>query len=100
MKYPALSANIQHQSNKPLADDSVSAGPPGELRENLGKLVEQMMCRLSQLANTLTTYTGDIDIRQTFVSYKTSWVIAENIILIEMGLKTEPRPHVTISIRL
>ena len=26
--------------------------------------------------------------------------IAENIILIEMGLKTEPRPHVTISIRL
>ena len=37
---------------------------------------------------------------QTFVSYKTSWVIAENIILIEMGLKTEPRPHVTISIRL
>ena len=29
VKYPALSANIQHQSNKPLADDSVSAGPPG-----------------------------------------------------------------------
>ena len=23
----SLSANIQHQSNKPLADDSVSAGP-------------------------------------------------------------------------
>ena len=75
-------------------------GAAGELRENLGKLVEQMMCSLSQLVNTLTTYTGDIDSRQTFVSYKTSWVIAENIILIEMGLKTEPRPHVTISIRL
>ena len=46
------------QTNPWLMTRSVPG--PGDLRENLGKLVEQMMCSLSQLVNTLTTYGGGI----------------------------------------
>ena len=84
------------QTNPWLMTRSVPG--PGDLRENLGKLVEQMMCSLSQLVNTLTTYGGGIlttDKHSPVIRHSGLWQKCY-VILIELNLG----PNVTISIRL